>query len=44
MNEDKALKQQLRIVELVNGRAAMLGVIAAIGAYLVTGQIVPGIF
>lgn len=44
MNENKELKQQLRIAELVNGRAAMLGVIAAIGAYLVTGQIVPGIF
>ena len=29
--------------ELINGRAAMLGVIAAIGAYLTTGQLVPGI-
>ena len=29
--------------ELLNGRAAMLGVIAAIGAYLTTGQLVPGI-
>ena len=44
MNEDKELKQQLRIAELVNGRAAMLGIIAALGAYLVTGQIVPGLF
>ena len=27
-----------------NGRAAMLGVIAALGAYAVTGQIIPGIW
>ena len=30
--------------ELLNGRLAMLGVIAAIGAYCVTGQLVPGVF
>ena len=30
--------------EKLNGRLAMLGVIAAIGAYAVTGQLVPGIF
>ena len=29
--------------EQLNGRAAMLGVIAAIGAYLTTGQLIPGI-
>ena len=29
--------------ELLNGRVAMLGVIAAIGAYLTTGQLIPGI-
>ena len=29
--------------ELLNGRLAMLGVIAAIGAYLVTGDLIPGI-
>ena len=27
-----------------NGRAAMLGVIAALGAYAVTGQIIPGLW
>ena len=27
-----------------NGRLAMLGFLAAAGSYLVTGQIVPGIF
>jgi len=30
--------------EKLNGRVAMLGVIAAIGAYSVTGQLIPGIF
>ena len=30
--------------EMLNGRLAMLGIIAAIGAYAITGQIIPGIF
>ena len=30
--------------ELLNGRLAMLGVIAAIGAYALTGQLIPGVF
>jgi hypothetical protein len=30
--------------ERLNGRLAMLGFLAAIGAYAVTGQIIPGIF
>ena len=30
--------------ELLNGRVAMIGFIAAIGAYIVTGDIIPGIF
>ena len=30
--------------EMLNGRFAMLGVIAALGAYAVTGQIIPGIW
>lgn len=30
--------------EMLNGRLAMLGIIAALGAYAITGQIVPGIF
>jgi len=30
--------------EMLNGRFAMLGVIAAIGAYAVTGQLIPGIW
>lgn len=30
--------------EMLNGRLAMLGIIAALGAYAVTGQIIPGIW
>ena len=30
--------------ERINGWAAMIGVIAAIGAYATTGQPIPGIF
>ena len=30
--------------EKLNGRAAMLGIIAALGAYALTGDIIPGIF
>ena len=33
-----------RSAEELNGRVAMLGVVAALGAYLTTGQIIPGIF
>ena len=30
--------------EKLNGRLAMLGFVAAIGAYALTGQIIPGLF
>ena len=30
--------------ERVNGQIAMLGFVAAIGAYIFTGQIIPGVF
>ena len=30
--------------EKLNGRLAMLGFVAAIGSYVMTGQIIPGIF
>ena len=30
--------------EKLNGRLAMMGVIAALGAYAVSGQIIPGIW
>jgi hypothetical protein len=30
--------------ERINGWAAMIGIIAAMGSYLATGQIIPGIW
>ena len=30
--------------ERINGMAAMIGVIAGLGAYAMTGQIIPGIW
>ena len=30
--------------EKMNGRFAMLGVMAALGAYAITGQIIPGVW
>lgn len=30
--------------EMLNGRFAMLGIIAALGAYAVSGQVIPGIW
>ena len=35
--------QKWHVAEELNGRLAMIGVIAAIGAYVFTGQIIPGI-
>ena len=30
--------------EKLNGRIAMLGFIAAVGSYLTTGQVIPGVW
>ena len=30
--------------EKLNGRAAMIGFVAAVGAYFTTGQVLPGIW
>tara|TARA_B100002019_G_scaffold271272_1_gene265545 strand:- start:1510 stop:1665 length:156 start_codon:yes stop_codon:yes gene_type:complete len=38
------INQMSENAELQNGRWAMLGIIAAIGSYAVTGQIIPGVF
>jgi len=35
-------KESKRVAEQLNGRFAMLGIVACIGAYLTTGQIIPG--
>ena len=42
--EEKYTVSHNEKAEKLNGRLAMLGVIAAIGAYAVTGQLIPGIF
>ena len=39
--EDKLMTPE---AERFNGWAAMLGFVAAVGAYVTTGQIIPGIF
>ena len=38
----KAVEKEKVIAEILNGRFAMIGLIAAVGAYLTTGQIIPG--
>ena len=38
----KEVEAQKIVAERLNGRFAMLGIIAALGAYLTTGQIIPG--
>ncbi len=38
----KKIEKEKVVAETLNGRFAMIGLIAAIGAYLTTGQIIPG--
>ena len=38
----KTIEKEKLFAEVLNGRFAMLGLIAAVGAYLTTGQIIPG--
>ena len=38
----KTIEKEKVVAETLNGRFAMLGLIAADGAYLTTGQIIPG--
>ena len=38
----KTIEKEKIVAETLNGRFAMLGLIAAVGAYLTTGQIIPG--
>ena len=38
----KEVEEQKQVAETINGRFAMLGLVAAVGAYLTTGQIIPG--
>ncbi len=39
--QDKTMNEQ---AELANGRWAMIGIMAALGSYAFTGQIIPGVF
>ena len=43
MAKSKLVEEEKVVAELLNGRFAMLGIIAAVGAYLTTGQIIPGV-
>ena len=43
MKEAKTLEKEKVVAEKLNGRFAMMGFIALVGAYLTTGQIIPGI-
>ena len=38
----KTIEKEKVVAETLNGRFAMLGLIDAVGAYLTTGQIIPG--
>ena len=40
----KKVEKEKVFAEKLNGRLAMLGFVAAVGAYATTGQIIPGIF
>ena len=41
-SDTKIVEKEKIIAERLNGRFAMMGFIALIGAYLTTGQIIPG--
>tara|TARA_Y100000991_G_scaffold78392_1_gene58955 strand:+ start:591 stop:725 length:135 start_codon:yes stop_codon:yes gene_type:complete len=43
MSKLQKIEKEKVVAEQLNGRFAMLGFIAAVGAYLTTGQIIPGI-
>ena len=40
--ETKKVEKEKVVAEKLNGRFAMMGFIALVGAYLTTGQIIPG--
>ena len=40
----KTIEKEKVVAEPLNGRFAMLGIFALVGAYYFTGQILPGIF
>ena len=42
MTTPKPIEPQKKVAETLNGRLSMLCIVAGIGAYLTTGQIIPG--
>ena len=42
-NQKRNIDPQKITAEKLNGRFALLGVIALVGAYISTGQIIPGV-
>ena len=42
MSKPKVIEKEKLVAEQLNGRFAMLGFVALVGAYLTTGQIIPG--
>ena len=42
LKNKKTIEKEKLVAETLNGRFAMIGLVAAIGAYLTTGQIIPG--
>ena len=40
--QPKVVEKEKIVAEKLNGRFAMIGFIALVGAYLTTGQIIPG--
>ena len=42
MTTPKPIEKQKIVAEKLNGRLAMLGIVSGLGAYLTTGQIIPG--
>ena len=43
-NETKTVEKEKIVAEKLNGRFAMMGFVALVGAYLTTGQLIPGVF
>ena len=41
-NDQKVIEKEKIVAEKLNVRFAMLGFVALVGAYLTTGQIIPG--
>ena len=40
----KEIEKEKLVAEKLNGRFAMIGFVALLGAYVTTGQIIPGVF